>query len=845
VIARARRPRGGAASLARALVVLAIGVGPRAATAAPGLRAEPTVQVVELAVNASGTGTIVLRNDAATSVVAAGITPEPGCDAAAVRASPLTGFTLAAGATRAIAIACTPAPASMRRCSYRVRSPASAVLAAFEAVCAYAGDPTLSASATLVELGAVAIGRAASATIALHNHATTAIDRLFVEATDLDDNFAIAAPCNPDARACDASIPVVPAGGATNLVVTCTPRSLGPLSALIHVTTSAGSRLAAPIVLTCTGSAAAGPVIATSPTAIDVGGVEVIAASARATVRVSNPGSGTVRLIQAQVVDGGTGAATDWAVAAQAPCATAIPPACNLAAGDAVDLELVFDPAAIGVRDAALLITYRDSADRSTSIPLHGVGQGATLELVGGPTTLDFGALPIDATGTLTFQVANTGSRDLPEVTRTLTPVAGFTVSPGPSFAVSAAAPTTITVSCTPTAPGALASVLRLEAPDVTSPPIDLAVRCTGDPNVTVTAAPPAVLLGEVRLMTQVTRRLAVGSVAAPIAIGTAALDPAILGMSISGAPAVTPANLDLVAAPRAEGSLAARILVSPASGPQLAIAVTGTGVAATYSVPAEASLGTFCVQQPTTPRMLPLTSTGTATIGLSAPRLALADSPFDLQLIAPVSYPAALAPLGSVAVAVTPKRRAAPGLVSDDLVWTTDVSGTPSSRTKVTASFVNNGGAIAPPALAFGSAPAHLDSRNARQVTLQNCDIAPLALDAPQLSPPFSIDSPGFPTVLRPGETATFSVGFHPTRLGAVARTLVITSPQLPGVQLTVALTGEGISTIVGGADAGPVERPDSGVFSCGGCASSDGSGALVLAVAALCTLAPRRRRR
>ena len=41
------------------------------------------------------------------------------------------------------------------------------------------------------------------------------------------------------------------------------------------------------------------------------------------------------------------------------------------------------DVAAIGARDAALLISYRDSADRSTSIPLHGVGQGATLELVG------------------------------------------------------------------------------------------------------------------------------------------------------------------------------------------------------------------------------------------------------------------------------------------------------------------------------------------------------------------------------------------------------------------------------------------------------------------------------
>ena len=41
----------------------------------------------------------------------------------------------------------------------------------------------------------------------------------------------------------------------------------------------------------------------------------------------------------------------------------------------------------------------------------------------------------------------------------------------------------------------------------------------------------------------------------------------------------------------------------------------------------------------------------------------------------------------------------------------------------------------------------------------------AAFQLDAPQVPAPFSIDSPNFPTALKPGEVAAFSVGFHPTK--------------------------------------------------------------------------------
>jgi hypothetical protein len=829
------------------LVVLAALATARAAAAAPAtFHAKPEVQVIELAAGGSASGAIVLRNDTATSVVAGNITAEPGCAAAAVHAAPLTGFTLAAGQARSITIMCTSAVASMQRCGYRVRSPGGAVLAELEAVCAYAGSPNLQPDAPAIDFGAVAIGGSASRTIALHNTAATSISRLFIELTDAAGNFAAAAPCNPDARECDAAIAVVPADGTTNLTVACTPRAAGSLTAQLYVATSAATRLPAPITLTCAGTDAATPVLSVAPSAIDVGAVEVIGATAGATVHVGNAGADALKLLDVQIVDGGTGGATDWTYTARTPCTSGIPPTCSLAGGQTVDLELVFDPSAIGVRDATLLINYHDTADRSISVPLHGTGHGATLELVGGQATLDFGVLPLNVTGTLTFQVANHGTRDLIDGALAVMPAGPpFAAAPSPSFAVPTAAPATITVTCKPTAAMPVMANLQLSAPDVQGAPIALTLRCAGDPALTLTATPPAILLGEVRLATQVLQPVAIASTGAPASITAVTLETAEPGMTVTGAPATTPATLDLTVTPTVEGSLTDRVLVKPASGAQLAIPITGAAVTAAYNVPPVVSLGTFCVQQPTTPRILPLASTGTATLGLSAPALQSSDSPFDLELVAPLTYPTALAPLERAIVAVTPKRQTVAGLASDDVIWTTDVADAATSHTKLTATFVDNGGAIAPPALAFGTAPIHLDTRNAQQVTLQNCDVSPLQLDPPQISAPFAIDSPNFPNVLLPGETATFGVGFHPTKLGAVTKMLVITSPQRRNVQLTVALTGEGIAT-GGTADAGTTTtgHDETSFYACGGCASNEAPGALALALAAAGVLLPRRRR-
>jgi hypothetical protein len=826
------------------LVVLTAVAGARRATAAP-LRAEPAVEIVELAASGSGAGAIVLHNDGGAGVTVGAITAEPGCDDAQVRAAPLTGFTLAAGATRTIAITCTPAPAGMQRCGYRVRAPGGAALLALEAVCAYAGAPSLLPSAAAIDFGTVPVGRRAARTLVLHNTGGAPLARLSVATSELAGQFAVASPCNPDAHGCDAEIPVVPANGTTSVVVTCTPRSTGPHSAELHIATGAGTRLPAPIALTCSGAAATTPVLSVSPGVIDVGAVEVAGATAGVAVQVGNAGTGALQLIDVQIIDEGTGGAADWSYRALAPCEPAIPPGCTLAAGEVTELAIAFDPAAIAARDAALLINYRDTADRSLTVPLRGTGRGATLDLVGGDPVLDFGTLPLDTAAALTFQIANRGTRALGDGAIAPLPAGSpFAVTPGPGFAVPAGGVTTFTVTCRPTTAGAFTAGVQIAAPDAPGGPIDIALRCTGDPAMVLAASPPAIRLGEVRLLGEVVQRVAVAS-AAGATITAAELDPAHPSFAIAGVPAATPATIELSVVPQVVGDLAGRVVLTPSSGPPLAIAITGAAVSASYGVPTAASLGTFCVEQPTTPRILELISSGSATITALTPALQSTDSPFDLDLIAPLVYPAPLRPEARALVAATPKRRSLPGVVVDDLVWQTDVAGAVVERTRLAATFVDNGGAIAPAALSFPSTPIHLDTRNAQQVTLQNCDLSALQLDPPQVPAPFSIDSPGLPAVLRPGETATFSVGFHPTTAGPVSKTLVITSPQLRD-RLTVALSGAGVAAGGGsGDDLGDDELDPTSFYACGGCATGDASATLALGLAALILLAPRPRRR
>ena len=312
--------------------------------------------------------------------------------------------------------------------------------------------------------------------------------------------------------------------------------------------------------------------------------------------------------------------------------------------------------------------------------------------------------------------------------------------------------------------------------------------------------------LGEVRVGTAPqTIAIALESTGAPLVFaGAPAFDAQNPNLAVGSLSATTtPATIDVTLTPTATGVFTARLVVADTAGDTLRIPITATIATASYMVPAAFDVGTFCVGQPTATANVALQIDGTATLEVAAPALSAA-SPFQLGFTAPTVYPASLAANDTEIVAITPERQSTATTLADTLTWTTDTDAMPTATTAITATFVDNGGAIAPPNLDFGKVPVHVFVDDGQRVMIQNCNSTTLELDPPTIKAPFSIDSPNFPTTLAPNETATFSIGFHPTNLGLFQQSFAITSPQLPSQPLQVALVGDSVSTTPPPMDAG-----------------------------------------
>ena len=773
--------------------------------------AVPEVSVITAPVNGTQPGVLALANDTDAPITVDKLVLDNTCDPA-ITAMPLASFTVAAHDSQAIALACKAHAAGIARCMVHARDAASLPLLDFEIACIYASATTLDASTTAISFpDPVAVGGTAAQTITVANHgaALETIGKLYFQLTDLAGNFTIGSPCNPDARDCTAGVAGVPVGSSTTVAIECTPHTPGVHTAQLDIATDSGQHLAAPIALTCTGvTDAASPVILVSPTPIALGDIEVLGGIGTAALAIQNVGGGggTLAISDLRILDAGNGAALDWTYIASGKCSGA---PCKLAPGDQLRLAIAFDPSALGVRDATLLVSYVDTVARTASIPLRGTGLGATLQLVGS-SSLDFGTLPIGVPQAVTFQLVNTGNRTVTDVT--LSGDGGaFTLAPK-TVSLAHAVRTTITATCQPTTLGPTTTTFQATAPDVLAgPPVAITVTCKGG-GMALYATPSTLQLGELRVGDTVPDRviqlLGTGTTidAAHLALPTP--NVAIVAPAL---PAPTPLALQLQITPTMETVLdpLASVVVVPGSGETLAIPVSGSVVTAAYAVPPIAALGTYCIGQPTTSSAITLTSTGTATIALAAPALQAGNaSPFELALIAPTIYPELLAPLARATIAVTPDRQTVAGTQMDTLLWTTDVTGMTAATTKVTATFVDTGGAIAPAALGFGKVAIHMMTSGQR-VTVQNCNTTDsLRLDSPHVPLPFSLDRPSdFPRMLGPNETISFSVSFSPLVKRSYVDAMTITSDTL-AMPLTVALTGEGITDPLP-PDAGTDARP------------------------------------
>lgn len=833
------------------LAALVGAAGASLASAAPsaerdGLRAAPAIRVLHVTDPAGATGTVQLENTTPAAIEIRAITPRASCASEVTLDAPAS-FTLGPGASRALTIACSGAiHAGMKRCTFDVHRADGRVLQV-EGVCEGGTAPELVSDTTTIDLGAVAVGASAGSTHVVTNTSAETITRLAFQTTDPDGNFEIGAPCTMDARACDASAGDLGPGASTAFTVLCRPKSAGPKTAELYIASDTGTFLAGPIALACDGTPATSPVLAMTGTPVDGGAVEVgTTETSAAVLRLRNAGAGPLKLTSVTLASG----APDWGYTARGACegppgSGALEPGCELAPGAEATLTLAFAPLEIGVRTGTLLIDFEDTAARQLAIPLTGRGLGGTVARVDAPSLLDFGRVPLGATSQLTFRLANAGNQVLTDVTVATVPTGRpFDLLEPSPLALSPTNDTLVTATCTPSVPGldwTSIEVRSLTARDSSQLAID--ATCEGSDEA-LYSAPTAIALGAVRTQTTPAPISLELHSATPRTISEISLETPSTQLTLSGPTGPTPLAIELAVAPTSDGDLRNAILVRSSDGDELRIPISGEVVTPAHSAPPAHSLGTFCVGQPTTPGTLALRSTGSGAFRIGAPAMmAAVSSPFDVEPVAPTVFPAFVPPSGRAVVHVTPRRQSAPGVVQDVLVWTTDIEGAPTATTSISASFLSDGGAIAPTAVDFGRVPVH-GSSEPRTITLQNCDRTPIRLEVPQLRAPFTIERGTFPMLLEPNEVETIAVGFRPAQSGVYAQTMTIPSMQL-GQPLEVTLLGEASSA--GSVDEVIEESVDDerSFYGCAGCTTQDPGGALAVVVAAGVAIGTRRRRR
>jgi hypothetical protein len=773
---------------------LAVGTGSVIAT--------PPVTITQTS-GAGGSGTATLSNTTSSSIDVT-LAPDVSCDPdVGLVVTGGDAFTLAGNGMQNVGLTCgVGQPPGIERCLVHATNTTTGdALADLLGVCEDASGTQLVPAPTALSFGSVAVGDSATLPLVLTNASSQPITKLFLQTDDLAGDFVLSAPCNPDAPSCDGAIPTMPPGGSATVLVSCSPTATGSLTAMLEVATDASQRLSQSVELDCTGTAAAGPVLGISPDTLVVAApVEVTSGQAQSIVRLTNLGTGSAQVTDVRVVDVVIGAATDWTFAVTGDTCSVLP--CVLGPGAEADLVVTFDPSVIARRDASLLISFHDTIDRTHSIPLTGTGKGATLDGIG-PPALDFGDVPVGHTSNLTFQLVNRGNRP---TMATLTTGPSPSITTPSSVVVPSTALATVTAMCAPTAPGVGSATIFAQSTDtLTTTGVAIAATCTGITTPLV-ADPTGIALGEVRVGTSPqTLSIMIASTGAPLTFaGPPALDVANPNVTVGTASApTTPATVQVTLTPTTVGGLATGVVIADTAGDTLRIPISGTVVTAAYTAPATLDVGTFCIGEPTARASTTLQNSGTATLGITTPTLS-ADSPFQLAFDAPTLYPASLLADDTATVAVTPERQSIATTLTDTLTWTTDDAAQPTASTLVTAEFVDSGGAIAPPSLDFGKVAVHLFVDDGQRVIVQNCNSSTLDLNEPTISAPFSIDSPDFPSTLAPDETATFSIGFHPTSLGVFSQTFMLTSPQLGNQTLQVALVGDSISTTPPQTDAG-----------------------------------------
>jgi len=349
-----------------------------------------------------------------------------------------SGFSLPAGATRAVALAFAPqrGGAHAGRLSLAspdlIPSPISVPVRARGLAPALAVSPLAEVG---VEFGLVEVGQSQVQRVSLLNRGLADL-----ELGDLEVSGGGFTATSPD------SVAVIAPGERRDVTITFAPRYEGPATGLLHLTSD--DPVAADLEIPLRGEARISPprVEILNPTTITFGSVPIGRTSREHLLLWNRGGSPVTVALQLQGAHGEFGLQSNSVL---------------LQPGQSDKVELSFSPVEVGGRGADLAVTTESGAH---TYRLEGTGKYLQLT----PSTWDFGRVPVGESNSAVIDLANLGNADftVSRITSTSDDFAVYTqVSPEHKSVLPANSLRTLPLNLTfaPTARGLSSATLRVE----------------------------------------------------------------------------------------------------------------------------------------------------------------------------------------------------------------------------------------------------------------------------------------------------------------------------------------------------------------------------------------------
>ncbi len=369
--------------------------GTGVAAAAPEIDVAPlSLAFGSVNVGATATLTTTISNLGSTTLNVTGLSVTGSADFALGAGAPATPFTVAAGGSVNVPVDYAPSAVGAVTGTLTIASDdadEANVPVALSGTGVVTASPEIDVAPLSLAFGLVNVGDTATLTTTISNLGGATLNVTGLSLTGSAD-FALGAgaPAPPF---------TVAAGGSVNVPMDYAPSAVGAVNGTLNIASDDADEANVPVALSGTGAAVA-PEIDVAPLSLAFGTV-VQNNTATLTATISNLGSAALNITGLSV----TGSA-DFALATGTPT-----PPFTVAAGASVGVSIDYTPADIGADSGTLSIASDDADEPTVNVALSGTGVNVPPSVCQvAPLSLDFGAVEVGTSVTLTTTVTHTGT---------------------------------------------------------------------------------------------------------------------------------------------------------------------------------------------------------------------------------------------------------------------------------------------------------------------------------------------------------------------------------------------------------------------------------------------------